>query len=184
MIHPGNGVGAISSAKKRILPVDSFATRRDLRAQVMRKMGMEVDCAADISEARSLWRADSYNLVLMNVRNETINVESFCVEVRAAKPPQVIAFLVGKPEYLAASQDMSIAVLPGEDGEAPWAATVAKLFADTCESLPNRWGIREASWKIRAVRSLKDPRNGRMPVSGHATSWADAITRHSKELQH
>ena len=57
-------------AKKRILLIDSFATKRDLRAKVLRKMGIEVDCAADISEARSLWQADSYNLVLLDVKRD------------------------------------------------------------------------------------------------------------------
>ena len=36
----------------------------------MRKLGIEVDCAADIAEARSWWRADLYNLVLINMENE------------------------------------------------------------------------------------------------------------------
>jgi len=30
---------------------------------------MEVDIAIDIAEARAWWRADLYNLVLMNVEN-------------------------------------------------------------------------------------------------------------------
>jgi len=35
--------------KKRVLLVDASARKRDLRADTMRKLGMEVDCAADIS---------------------------------------------------------------------------------------------------------------------------------------
>ena len=41
---------------KRLLLVDSSATMRERRAPSMRKVGMEVDCAADISEARSWWQ--------------------------------------------------------------------------------------------------------------------------------
>ena len=59
-----------------------------------------MDCASDISEARSLWQADAYNLVLMDVKREPRNVEDFCTEMASAKPPQRMAFLVGKPEYL------------------------------------------------------------------------------------
>ena len=44
--------------KKRILLLDTSQTKRDLRADVMRKLGIEVDCAADIAEARLLWQAD------------------------------------------------------------------------------------------------------------------------------
>src|SRR6202041_1216633 len=56
--------------KRRVLLVDASATKRELRAETMRKLGIDVDCAADISEARSWWRAALYNLVLMNVQND------------------------------------------------------------------------------------------------------------------
>ena len=101
--------------KKRILLIDSYPTKRDLRAKILRKMGVEVDCAADISEARSLWQADSYNLVLMDVRRDPRSVDAFCAEMKDAKPPQRMAFLVGKPEYLGAA--------PGSDGEIPMVDT-------------------------------------------------------------
>ena len=80
-------------AKRRVLLVDPYATKRDLRAKIMRKLGVEVDCAADISEARSLWQADSYSLVLVDVRNDSAHVQQFCDEIRSAKPPQTVAFL-------------------------------------------------------------------------------------------
>ena len=50
--------------------MDTSPTKRYLRAEVMLKLGMEVDCAADICEARCWWRADLYNLVLLNVENK------------------------------------------------------------------------------------------------------------------
>jgi hypothetical protein len=118
---------------------------------------MEVDCAADISEARLWWRADLYNLVLMNMENELGPRDKFCEDVRGATPPQHLAFLVGKPEYLADSptadgrpsgqKDSSQAVLDG--------ANVA-LLADIPGGLPQRWGILEASRRISAVRSLSN----------------------------
>jgi CheY-like chemotaxis protein len=58
---PYNG----AAKKKRVLLLDTSQTKRDLRAEVMRKLGIDVDCAADVLEARSWWRADLYNLVLM-----------------------------------------------------------------------------------------------------------------------
>src|SRR2546422_6598774 len=94
--------------KKRVLLVDASSTKRDLRADTMRKLGMEVDCAADISEARSWWRADLYNLVLINVENERGHRDKFYEDIRGATPPQQLAFLVGKPDYLAD--------VPGVDG--------------------------------------------------------------------
>ena len=182
---------AFAASKKRILLVATDDVRRDLRARVMRKMGVDVDCAADISEARSLWRCDSYNLVLLDVIQDERNVEEFCCDVKAAKPPQAVAFLVGKPEYLAASPNGEVVAGPGEcSGPAAWGEVVASLFASACESLPRRWGFQEAAWRMAAARSMKDPsRNRPRPytrVGARAeskvagSSWADAIAQHSK----
>ena len=48
--------------KKRVLLVDTSRVKRDLRSETMRRLGIEVDCAADVSEARCWWRADLYDL--------------------------------------------------------------------------------------------------------------------------
>ena len=98
-----------------MLLVDAYATKRDLRSKIMRKLGVDVDCAADITQARSMWQAASYSLVLVDVHNDAVNVQEFCDEVKGAKPPQSVAFLVGKPEYLAGSPvvDDGIPVLTG-----------------------------------------------------------------------
>ncbi len=58
---------AIPAKKKRVLLLDTSQTKRDLRADMMRQLGIEVDCAADVLEARCWWRADLYNLVLISV---------------------------------------------------------------------------------------------------------------------
>src|SRR5258708_31687744 len=92
-----------SARKKRVLLLDTSQTKRDLRADVMRKLGIEVDCAADVIEARCWWRADLYNLVLINVAGENDTRDKFCTDLRSATPPQRIAFFVGGPEYLAAA---------------------------------------------------------------------------------
>src|SRR2546422_8827637 len=88
--------------KKRILLIATYATKRDLRARVLRKLGVEVDCAADVSEARELWRGGAHNLGLVGVRNDSINVEEFCVGIKSAKPSQPHGYLGGKPADLAA----------------------------------------------------------------------------------
>src|SRR5271156_4964753 len=80
--------------KKRVLLLDTSQTKRDLRADVMRKLGIEVDCAADVLEARCWWRADLYNLVLINATGETGSRDQFCTDLRGATPPQKIAFFV------------------------------------------------------------------------------------------
>ena len=154
------------NGRKRILLVDSYATKRDLRAKVLRKMGVEVDCAADISAARSLWQADAYHLVLLAVEREPQNVEAFCVEIRSAKPPQKFAFLVGKPDYLgAAPRSDTLHPVAEATPNGLWSELVASLFTSACELLPRRYGFLEASWRIAASRSqLKDPRAKAAPA--------------------
>src|ERR1700741_1511211 len=97
--------------KKRVLLLDTSDAKRELRAEVMRKLGMEVDCAADIAEARSWWRAALYDLVLIDMEKGQGYRDKFCDDIRGATPPQRLAFLVGQPRYLADS--------PNGDQEAP-----------------------------------------------------------------
>jgi len=148
--------------KKRVLLVDASAHKRELRAETMRKLGIEVDCAADIDEARSWWRADLYNLVLFNVDNHVCARDEFCGDIRRATPPQQLAFLVGKPDYLADS--------PKPDGDlSPQKATEQALVAELKAAplvdpgdLPEHWGILEASRRISAVRSASVARTRAM----------------------
>jgi len=144
-----------SARKKRILLLDMTSASRDLRAETMRKLGLDVDCAADIGEARSWWRADLYDLVLIDMENESGRRDKFCEDIRSASPPQRLAFLVGKPEYLAnlpnADRAVEIEILaaPFVRDDVPEALPV-----DVAGNLPLRWGILEASRRISAVRSL------------------------------
>src|SRR2546426_2738958 len=86
--------------KKRILLIATYATKRDLRARVLRKLGVEVDCAADIGEARSLWRGDTYVLVVVDVRNDSGDVGEIFVLVKNAPKPPKSAYIGGQPGYL------------------------------------------------------------------------------------
>ncbi len=86
----------VPAKNKRVLLLDSSQTKRDLRADVMRKLGIEVDCAADMLEARCWWRADLYNLVLVNVAGEIDSRDKFCNEIRSAIPSATNCFLCGR----------------------------------------------------------------------------------------
>jgi len=142
-----------SYKKKRVLLVDASPHKRDLRAEVMRKLGIDVDCAADIDEARSWWRADLYDLVLIDLEKGLGQRDRFCEDVRGAKPPQRLAFLVGGPEYLA-DAPMEIGPLPDESTKNADIYAVMSEVKDALSDDPvRRWGILEASRRISAVRS-------------------------------
>jgi hypothetical protein len=165
-----------AAKKKRVLLVDASPAKRDLRAEIMRKLGMEVDCASDIPEARCWWRADLYDLVLINLGNGAGHRDRFCDDLRRATPRQQIAFLVGKPEYLADS--------PNSDEEPviePSDAQVAPLITELAQGPPGVhqcWGILEASRRISAVRSASVARTRAM--RDRPAPVRDSQTRSSK----
>jgi hypothetical protein len=172
--------------KKRVLLLDTSQTRRDLRADVMRQLGIEVDCAADVLEARCWWRADLYNLVLINVAGETDSRDKFCIDLRSANPPQRIAFFVGGPEYLAAAPHSDEA--PAEaDADALHKEMVAALLAQgSPSSAQQRWGILEACRRISSVRSVSEARSRAIRETPRPSRWAEAIEQHSARatIQH
>jgi hypothetical protein len=162
----------IPAKKKRVLLLDTSQTKRDLRADGMRKLGIEVDCAADVIEARGWWRADLYNLVLIHVAGETDSRDRFCTDLRSATPPQRIAFFVGGPEYLAAAPDSDEA--PAEpDADALHKEMVAG------NSSQQRWGILEACRKISSVRAASEARTRTIRETPRPSRWAEAIEQHS-----
>jgi CheY-like chemotaxis protein len=144
--------------KKRVLLIDTSHAKRDLRAEVMRKLGIDVDSAADIAEARIWWRPALYDLVLINMDKGRGQRDKFCDDVRGATPPQRLAFLVGRPEYLTNSpnQDQESAMESSDEQTAIGRATGifhAALFSAASGDSNQRWGILEASRQISAVRS-------------------------------
>jgi CheY-like chemotaxis protein len=147
--------------KKRVLLVDASHAKRDLRAEVMRKLGMDVDCAADIAEARSWWRAALYDLVLINMEKGVGHRDRFCDDIRSATPPQRLAFLVGQPEYLADSPNAD-EELPVQNADDQLVGGLKVAFSADRGDLTQRWGILEASRRISAVRSASIARTRAM----------------------
>lgn len=145
-----------------MLLVDTSTKRRELRAEIMKKLGIEVDCAADISEARSCWRADLYNLVLVNVENDNGLRDEFCGDVRRATPPQQLAFFVGKPAYLAHSPEADAELPPTNTRNSSVIDDVKTALSADIGVMSQRWGILEASKRISAVRSACNARTRAM----------------------
>jgi hypothetical protein len=147
--------------KRRVLLIDSSHPKRDLRAEVMRKLGIEVDSAADIVEARIWWKPALYDLVLISMEKGGQR-DKFCDDVRGANPPQRLAFLVGRPEYLADSPSANEqAMTVNEDEHHAIGSAQAVAPAEPGDST-QRWGILEASRQISAVRSASIARTQAM----------------------
>jgi CheY-like chemotaxis protein len=144
---------------RRVLLVDTSASMRELRAESLRKLGLEVDCAADISEARSWWRADLYSLVLIDMESGPGHRDKFCDDLRRATPPQQISFLVGKPGYLADAPKADAVPLVQSGDQSVRGHIKAALAPGLLGEVSQRWGILEASRRISTVRSLSHARS-------------------------
>jgi CheY-like chemotaxis protein len=169
----------IPAKKKRVLLLDTSQTKRDLRADVMRKLGIEVDCAADVVEARCWWRADLYNLVLINVSGETDSRDKFCTDLRSATPPQRIAFFVGGPAYLASAPHSDEAAAEPDAGTLHKEMVAALLAQDSASSSLQRWGILQACQKISSVRAVSEARTRAIRETPRPSRWAEAIEQYS-----
>jgi hypothetical protein len=167
----------IPAKKKRVLLLDTSQTKRDLRADVMRQLGIEVDCAADVLEARCWWRADLYNLVLISAAGEIDSRDKFCSDIRSANPPQRIAFFVGGPEYLAAAPHSDEA--PVGAGPFDKQMIAALLAQGSHKPSQQQWGILEACRKISSVRSVSEARSRAIRETPRPSRWAEAIEQHS-----
>ena len=88
---------------KTVLLVDSNGHSRGERAAVMRRMGLDVDCAGSASAARALLAAQKFNLVLVDLGPDSEGAESFVAGLRTSNPRQLVQFLVGSPRFLAPS---------------------------------------------------------------------------------
>jgi CheY-like chemotaxis protein len=176
---PVSMVDGIPAKKKRVLLLDTSQTKRDLRADVMRKLGIEVDCAADVLEARCWWRADLYNLVLINVAGETDSRDKFCTDLRSATPPQRIAFFVGGPAYLASAPHSDETASEPDAGALQKEMVAALLAQNSASSSLQRWGILQACQKISSVRAVSEARTRAIRETPRPSRWTEAIEQYS-----
>ena len=148
--------------KKRVLLIDTSHAKRDLRADIMRKLGIDVDSASDIVEARIWWRPALYDLVLINMEKGRGQRDKFCDDLRSATPPQRVAFLVGQPEYLTdlPNQDQELAMERSDEQAA--IGNAKDIFPADPADTTQRWGVLEASRQISAVRSASIARTQAM----------------------
>ncbi len=132
--------------------MDMNADRRALRKKILELHGVEVVGANDLLEATSIWHRDRYDVVLMDIRMDHRACIAWRDEIKREKPHQVVAFLVGKPNYvdLDPASDSYIA----EEHGMQWADSMRRAIKDSCSSLPQRNGFVEAGWRIAAARKL------------------------------
>lgn len=150
---PAVRAASLSETKKNILLVGTRSPKNNLRASVLRKHGVDVVCANHIGDARMLFHPNTYDLVLIDLRHENGAAVELCRDMKADSSGQRVAFLVGKPEYLAASPSPN----DGSPDETPnrYQETLRQLMATACEALPRRGGFLEATWRMSLARAAQ-----------------------------
>ncbi len=138
--------------KTIVLLMDMNADRRALRKKVLELHGVEVVGANDLLEATSIWHRDRYDVVLLDIRMDHRACIAWRDEIKREKPQQVVAFLVGKPNYL--DLDPVSGSYVAEQHGMQWADSMRRAIKDSCSSLPQRNGFVEAGWRIAAARKL------------------------------
>jgi len=143
--------------KRCALLMDSNPERRALRKKIMALHGVEMIGASNLDEAASIWHRDRYDMVLIDLRLDYLGALALRDEIKKDSPDQMVAFLVGKPDYV------SLHPAPGsyvpEQHGMEWGDSMRKAVKQSCESMPQRNGFVEAGFRIATAKR----RNGLQP---------------------
>ena len=158
--------------KRCALLMDSNPERRALRKKIMALHGVEMIGAADLDEAASIWHRDRYDMVLIDIRKNYNGALALRDEIKKDSPGQMVAFLVGKPDYV--SFDPAPGSYAPEEHGAEWGNAMRKAVEQSCESLPQRNGFVEAGFRIASAKRRNGgqgqahPAEEPMPASDNA----------------
>ncbi len=155
MITTSNLVAKTTQLKKCVLLMDTNPERRALRKKIMALHGVEMIGANDLEEAALVWHPDRYDMVLIDIRRDHHGALAFRDEIKKENPDQVVAFLVGRPNFVAL-QPSPGSYVPEVHGM-EWGESLRNAVRESCEALPQRNGFVEASWRIAATKARGGP---------------------------
>jgi len=164
MQHPLSGTEPPS--RKTVLLLDSNAERRSLRQKVLGLHGIEVVGASDLTEASSIWQRDRYDLVLIDIRRDYHGCLARRDEIKKGNPKQLVAFLVGEPEYVNLEPDPNSYV--AEEPGAEWSDSFRRAVRQACSSLPQQNGFEEVGFRIAKSKKVRGVPRRDAPVAGSA----------------
>jgi hypothetical protein len=150
MITTSNLSASTVQLKRCVLLMDSNPERRALRRKIMALHGVEMIGAGDLGEAASIWHRDRYDMVLIDIRKDHGGALALRDEIKKESPGQVVAFLVGKPDYV--SLDPAPGSYVPEQHGAEWGEAMRTAMKQGCESLPQRNGFVEAGFRIASAK--------------------------------
>jgi CheY-like chemotaxis protein len=164
-------------AKLTILLMDANTERRALRKRIMALRGAEVTGASDLAEAASVWHRDRYDMVLIDIRQDHHRCIAWRNEIKKEAPQQFVAFLVGKPGYIALEPSPTSYV--AEEKGAQWGDSLLRAIRQSCELLPQRNGFVEVGWRIAVARTV----NGSHASSASSDETPDTLREFSSDQE-
>lgn len=150
-----------SWADKRILLLDGDLDRRNSRTKALTDRGARVDCVGTGADARSLWKPESHELVMIELRNAAADIDEFFIYAQAMCRNQKFGFYLTVTPYVTDSHLEYEATRESEIELSPYNA---KALAGDAVPRPYQPGLAEAARQIAAIRRLVRPR-----VAGNAT---------------
>jgi CheY-like chemotaxis protein len=171
--------GTEPPSRKTVLLLDSNAERRSLRQKVLGLHGIEVVGASDSAEANSIWQRDRYDLVLIDIRRDYHGSLARRDEIKKENPKQLVAFLVGQPEYvnLEPGPNSYVADEPG----AEWSDSFSRAVRQACSSLPQKNAVEEVGFQSAVARKVKGLPRKKALVAGPADNSRDEMIYDPRE---
>jgi hypothetical protein len=123
-----------------------------LRKKILGLHGAEVIGASDLTEATSIWHRDRYDMVLIDIRRDHFGCIAWRNEIKKEAPQQFVAFLVGRPGYVALEPSPTSYVAEGDGAE--WGDSLRRAVRESCESLQQRNSFVEAGWRIALGKKM------------------------------
>ena len=108
--------------------------------------------ASDLTEASSVWHRDRYDMVLIDIRTDHRGCLAFRDEIKKDNAKQVVAFLVGRPKFIDLEPLQGSYIV--EEHGVQWGDAMRKAVRESCDSLLQRNGLVEATWRIAAGRKI------------------------------
>ncbi len=162
-----------NQVKKCVLLMDTNPERRALRKKIMALHGVEMIGASDLEEASLVWHPDRYDMVLIDIRRDHRGAVALRDEIKKDSPDQIVAFLVGRPNF--------VALQPAVDSYVPeahgmqWGESMRNAVRESCASLSQRNGFVEASWRIAAAKTRNGPPAQNNSVEGPVSAPAAPV---------
>jgi CheY-like chemotaxis protein len=138
--------------KISILLIDNNSERRSMRRKIMAIRGVEIIGASDLAEASSIWHRDRYDMVLIDIRSDHRGCMAFRDEIKKDSAHQIVAFLVGRPKFI--DLEPLLGSYVAEEYGVQWGDGMRKAIRESCDSLLQRNGLVEATWRIAAGRKI------------------------------